>query len=302
MRSRLSVFYTKRSGAAIYTKERNHTLLIVLAMCWAWLLAVHAEAQPFVDPFQVRYLYAFKNKADKPTPLTHLWAGSDIPLKLKEKTYLLLSPYYEQWNIQQGNSPELSPTVHSVAFPVGLILPIRESRWSVTAIPILRSNGERLLASHTFQYGGVTFLSYARKPHQKFRLGVYTNTEFFGLFIMPLAGVDWQINEKNYLFGLLPGRITYEHKWHKKIYGGATFRAITNSYRLSDGRFMRLDDNQLSLYLDYYLTNHLCVTLEPGYGVFRKIRTGRQQADYTTQVAWGDGLFIKLSTSCRIRL
>ena len=119
---------------------------------------------------------------------------------------------------------------------------------------------------------------------------------------MPLLGTDWRIDEKNYLFGLLPGRLTYEHQWSNKLYGGATFRAITNSYRLSNGQYLRLDDNQLSLYLDYYPAKHLCITLEPGYGVFRQMRTGINNRDYLTDRNWGNGMFIKLSASYRVRL
>jgi hypothetical protein len=119
---------------------------------------------------------------------------------------------------------------------------------------------------------------------------------------MPLLGADWQIDDRNYVFGLLPGRFTWEHKWNNKLFGGTTFRAITNSYRLKDGNYMRLDDNQISLYLDYYIAKKFVITLEPGYGIMRKIRTGVDNKNYITERNWGDGPFIKLSTSYRIRL
>ncbi|HET9432888.1 MAG TPA: hypothetical protein VFO37_03985, partial [Chitinophagaceae bacterium] len=146
------------------------------------------------------------------------------------------------------------------------------------------------------------FVTWARKAQQKFRFGVYVNDEFFGVFVMPLIGADWKIDEKNYLFGLLPGRLTWEHQWRKNLFGGATFRAITNSYRLSGGQYLRLDDNQVSIYMDYYPAKRFCITLEPGYGVFRKMRTGINDKQYLTNRNWGDGPFIKLSTTYRIRL
>jgi hypothetical protein len=152
------------------------------------------------------------------------------------------------------------------------------------------------------QFGGAVFGTWARKPQQKFRFGVYLNDEFFGLFVIPLVGADWRIDEKNYLFGLLPGRLTYEHQWTKKLYAGATFRSITNSFRLNNGQYLRLDDNQLSLYLEYYPAKHLCFTVEPGYGLFRKMRTGINDKDYLTDRNWGDGPFIKVSASYRIRM
>ena len=274
----------------------------LINMCCLILLAAPLFSQPYVDLFQVRYTYGFRNDKAEATPFIHLWAGSDLPVKLKENTYLLFSPYYERWQIDSAEKENVVPAVQSLAFPVGLILPFKDSKWALTIVPIIRTNGEKLFADKTFQFGAVNFVTWTRRPHQKFRFGVYANDEFFGIFIIPLIGADWRIDEKNYLFGLLPGRLTYEHQWSKKLFGGATFRAITNSYRLSDGQYLRLDDNQVSLYMDYYPAKHFCITLEPGYGVFRKMRTGVNNKDYLTDRNWGDGPFIKLSAAYRIRI
>jgi hypothetical protein len=266
------------------------------------LLAAPIFSQPYVDLFQVRYTYGFRNDNAQATPFTHVWVGSDIPIKIRDNTYLLLSPFYERWQIDSASKDEIVPSVQSIAFPVGLMLPLKDSKWALTILPILRTNGEELFADKTFQFGGATFVTWARKAQQKFRFGVYVNDEFFGVFVMPLIGADWKIDEKNYLFGLLPGRLTWEHQWSKNLFGGATFRAITNSYRLSDGQYLRLDDNQVSIYMDYYPAKRFCITLEPGYGVFRKMRTGINDKQYLTNRNWGDGPFIKLSTTYRIRL
>lgn len=272
-------------------------------MIAAFLFTAQIAAQPFVDPFQVRYMNAYSTGEGKDRPFDHLWAGSDLPIKLNKKNmYLLLSPYYELWRIQPVDNEETYPDVHSIAFPVGLIVPISQSKFSFTVMPTVRVNGEKPFGENTFQYGGATLVTFTRKPLQSFRLGVYANKEFFGWFIVPLLGVDWRLNEKNYLFGIMPGRLTYEHEWSETLYGGATFRAPTSSFRLTDGQYLRLDDQQLSLYLDYYAARHICFTLEGGYGIFRKIRTGLNNRDHITDLKWGNGPFIKLSGSYRIRL
>lgn len=270
--------------------------------CVFVLIVTDLLAQPYVDPFQVRYTYAFRNNNSPATPFTHIWAGSDLPIKLKANTYLLFNPFFDQWRIDSGDKKEVFPTVRSLAFPVGLILPFKDPKWSMTIVPVFRWNGEELFGKNTFQFGGPVFLSYERKPRQKFRIGIYMNAEFFGLFVVPLVGCDWRIDDKNYLFGLLPGRLTYEHELSKKLYWGSTFRAITTSYRLLDGQYLRLDDNQLSVYLDYYPLKWLCFTLEPGYGITRQIRTGINNRDYIKDLKWGDGMFIKISSAYRIRL
>jgi hypothetical protein len=51
------------------------------------------------------------------------------------------------------------------------------------------------------------------------------------------------------------------------------------------------------------LAKRVVVTLEPGYGIFRKLRSGYgRNKNYITDYNWDDGLFIKLSASYRIRL
>lgn len=260
-------------------------------------------SQPFVDPIQLRYINSFKNNNSEIASFTHLWVGGDFPFKLKNNNYIFLSPFYEQWQFESTNNTKIYPTVQSLCLPIGLITPLKESKWSLTFIPLVRFNGEKLFSNNTFQYGGVFFTTFEKKENKKFRFGIYANREFFGWFIIPLLGADWRIDEKNYIFGLLPGRLTYEHKWSDKLYGGATFRAPMNSYRLSNGDFIRLDDNQISLYLDYYPAKKLCLTLEPGFGVFRKIRIGNDtQRGYISEVDWGDGPFIKFSAAYRIRM
>src|SRR4030095_646645 len=172
------------------------------------IVSIHASSQPYVDLIQVRGTYAFRKNNSPATPFQHLWVGSDLPIKLKEKTYLLLSPFFEKWDIDSADKANIFPTVRSIALPIGLILPFKNSNWSITIVPVIRTNGEKLFVQNTFQFGGPVFLSYERKPQQKFRFGVYMNTEFFGLFVVPLLGCDWKIDDNNYLFGLLPGRLT----------------------------------------------------------------------------------------------
>jgi len=274
-------------------------LLLLLGM----LAGKSSFLQPYVDPVQVRFTNGFRsnNSAERGTPFTHIWAGSDIPVKLAPESYLLFSPYYENWQLDSGKRENIFPGVQSFALPIGLLLPLKNKKWSLSVTAILRSNGEKLMKDKTIQAGGAGFLTYEKTKRKKIRFGIYVNSDFFGLFVMPLAGADWRINKRNYMFGLLPGRLTWEHQFNKKFFGGVTFRAITNSYRLKNGNYLRIDDNQLSGFLDIYLSRRICFTIEPGYGIMRKLRTGFEKRNYFPDKSWNDGFFIKLSTSYRIR-
>lgn len=271
-------------------------LVLMISICG------HSIAQPYVDLIQSRYTYGFRNPTGEATPFAHWWIGSDLPIQLGEKSYLLIAPYYEQWQIDSASARNVFPIVRSVTLPIGLISALGDSRWSVMVLPVIRTNGEQLLGKNTFQLGSAFLLSYALQEKKKIGVGVFANREFFGWFVMPLLGIDWRINDRNYLFGQLPGRLTFEHHWRDRIYLGATFRGITNSFRLADGNYLRIDDNQLSVHMDYHVWKPICLTVEVGYGMVRKLRTGQQVRDYTSHCKWGDGPFIKVNGSYRIRL
>lgn len=283
-------------------KRIGHPIRFWLILILVISLAYALQGQPFVDPLQIRYTIADRNDSPGTTPESHLWAGSDLPIKLKEKTYLLISPYYEQWGVADRDQLHGFARLQSLALPVGLILPMRNDRWSLTLMPMLRSNGEKLLTENTFQLGGVVLVGYARKPQQQFRAGLYVNQEFFGLFVVSLLGTDWRIDQRNYLFGTLPGRLAFEHQWSGRWYGGASFRAPTNSYRLPTGEYIRIDDNQLSLYADFYALQNWCLTLELGGSMMRRVQSTPYSSDGRRDIERGIGPFVRLSTAYRIRL
>jgi len=261
-------------------------------------------AQPYVDPLNIRYTNAFKGKNPSATPFTHLYIGSDFPVKMKHNGLLIFSPFYESWNIDSAGNKYFLPGVSSIAFPVIVQIPLKNKSWFLTVAAIPRFNSEGLkLNGKTFQIGGIAAINYKYNETLKYKLGIYINDDQFGLTVIPLAGTDWKINPRNYLFGLLPGRLTYEHKIANRFYTGATFRSITNSYLLNNGTYLRIDDNQISAYLDCYASKNIVVSAEAGYGIMRKLRAGNgHNKNYTTDYNWGDGMFIKLCTSYRIRL
>jgi len=275
----------------------------IVTVCLLLIIVTSAFSQPYVDPLNVRYTKAFRNKTKSATPFTYLYIGSDLPIKLKNNSYVVFSPSYENWNIDSAAAKNYLPQVSSIALPVSAIVPLNKEHWSLTVTAIPRFNSETLKFKSSFQMGGVLLASYKKTESLKYKFGLYVNRDFFGTFIMPLAGIDWKINQSNNLFGVLPGRLTYEHKLNKSFYTGATFRAITNSYKLANGNYLRIDDNQLSAFLDCYATKHIVFSGEAGYGIMRKLRSGTgYNKNYLKDYNWGDGLFIKLCASYRIRL
>ena len=260
-------------------------------------------SQSYFEPLQVRHTNAFKNNQYGTSIFKISEISSELPIRIKNNNYLLISPFYSNNQINLEDTDFQSSTIQSLRLPMGLITPIGESKWSLTLLTMLSWNGEKLFTDDSFQFGTIVFTTFSKKANKKIRLGVYANKEFFGWFVIPLAGLNWQINESNSIFGLLPGRLTFEHKWNSKLYGGLTFRAPMNSYRINDQQYITLYDNQLSLFLDYYLTKPICITIEPGWGLFRKIRTSTiENNNKINETIKIDGAFIKLCAAYRLKI
>ncbi|WP_026714827.1 hypothetical protein [Flavobacterium daejeonense] len=267
------------------------------------LFTISLYSQSYVEALQFKYTNAFQNQLYNNSVISTFEINSELPIAINKDSYLFLSPSYSNHQIKLDNTELQLATIHSLRLPIGVITAIGNSKWSLTALGILSSNGMELFKENSFQFGTILFTTFSKNPNKKIRLGVYVNKEFFGWFVIPVAGVNWQINNSNAIFGLLPGRLTFEHKWNSKLYSGLTFRAPMNSYRINDQRYITLYDNQLSLFLDYYLTKPICITFESGWGLFRKIRTSTIENNIkTNETNKIDGTFIRLCAAYRLKI
>jgi hypothetical protein len=282
--------------------------IVCLATC-----SLATAAQPYIDVVNARRLQTklpFSNNADiVETAYNNL--STTIPLQLKNKDAIILSPYYENWNLSLLDSG--SYNVRGWVMSLSFFKNIPNTKWAILPTFIIRSNKELYkTTSANLQVGVAIIASYKKQANLTYKFGVYYNKEFFGNFFIPLAGIDWRINETNNLFGVLPGNLIWEHKVSKSFHYGGIFRAITNSYRLANGRiglqadkknYLRIDDNQVAAFADVYLTSHVVLNAEIGHSVSRKFRAGyKENKSAVSRVIYdNDKLFLKASVAYRIR-
>ena len=224
--------------------------------------------------------------------------GTNLPVQLNhKKDAFIFSPFFETWSSKINSNNR--QTYSSVALPVSLSKIIPNTKWSLLLTGIVRMNDSSINKKTMMQVGGAFIVSNKRSEKLTWKLGLYVNNELFAVFVMPLAGIDWKINTRNNLFGVLPGNLTYEHKINEHFFYGANFRAITNSYAKTNS-YWRIDENQLGLYLDTYFNKNLVLNIEGGHSLFRKIRTGiKDVSKYDANVK--DNLYFKISFLYRVR-
>jgi len=275
--------------------------VIIITILFLSLSAV-TMAQPNLDIANLKYTNnpdaGLVNRNKSKLQLRYFGLGTNLPITFNnKKDAIIFSPFFESWASTVNNNKRQN--YYSVALPVSLSKTIRDTSWSILVTGIIRMNDSSINTKTKMQVGGAFIVSYKRNEQLTWKLGLYVNNDLFGLFVMPLAGIDWRINERNNLFGVLPGNLTYEHKINGHFYYGATFRAITNSYANTNG-YWRIDENQLGLYLDTYFNKNLVLNIEGGHSFFRKIRTGvKHVSKYDADV--NDNFYFKLSVAYRVR-
>ncbi len=272
-------------------------------------------AQPYLDIARFNYSYSPESGlGEKANSLkSHFFNISlTLPIELqKDGDAFIVNPFFDH---NQGGVSGKNFHVVSQGLFLGFLKKDLFKNWNFLTSFILRRNkqaGKKL--EDDWQYGGIILTTWRRNQFASLKFGVYYNKEFFGNYFMPLVGIDWKINSKNNLFGVLPGSMVFEHKVSQKFYYGSLFRALTNSYRLqtidpcfsgdcSAKNYLRIDDNQSGIFADAYLSKKIVLTAETGYTILRKYRFGFKGKNIHLHTDYkNDNFYFRTTLAYRLR-
>ena len=274
-------------------------------------------AQPYVDVLNVRTIQSpdqgFVRRNNHKNSFEYFNASLILPIRFKKTGgALIISPYVENWQVNLPDINKLAslqtererffPT--GIGLPITLLTPIKQSKFLLNTTMILRNNAEKLSLPGSFQAGGFVVMNYKINPKLTVKAGLYYNREAFGNFFMPIAGLEYKIDSSFQIWGALPGSLFLEKRLKKRWYAGLTFKAVNNSYQLFNQRYIQFNDNQLSLFSDFYFTKNLVLNLEAGHSLFRRIRLGKTGSikQYVYEEKINDNLLFRASAVYRIRL
>jgi hypothetical protein len=265
--------------SSLVTQANKKANLITGSVLALMLCSQGIQAQPYIDILTVRYINSPEigkpGKDKNSTRLDYFNLSLTLPFQFKnKKDAIILSPFLERWNSQVESIDQYKDYHYGLALPVGFLKSIPHSNWSILTTAIFRMNDANINFQGQTQWGGYFLASWQKTQSLNYKLGLYINSEFFGLFVIPLAGIDWKINDRFNLFGVLPASLTLEYKLSSHFFSGTVFRTFTNSYHDTGTQYMRIDENQLGLYLDYYCGKNWLFNIEAGHSILRKLRGG----------------------------
>ena len=270
-------------------------------------LSAVVSAQPYIDIASVYFQQSpadnmSGSKSPMNTQLTSVFLN--LPVQI-DSDYIVINPVYENYRLNV--STESLPVNLTAAYmPVAWMHQFKSSKWSTAlmAIPRLSSDLSKPLGRNDFQMGGIALATYKKKETLKYSFGAYYNSEFFGDYYIPLLGIDWNISNKWNLFGTLPINLNLEYKMNKTVHAGFALNLLTNSYRIQNKDFLRIDDYNAKFILDIYLMKNQVISLEAGHSLFRQYRMGNMvngKADYMHDLNVSDGYQFRLAYIFRIR-
>ncbi len=270
-------------------------LILFIVNCFA---SGTVLAQPYFDAAGVSGWHMPQNLNGDGISETEGYFFISFPFDVNRKNKLIVSPFYETRMLETESNRNV--TLKSTTLPVAWLYQPNDSAWSFLAFAAFRSNSTQFrFNGDVFQVAGAVMVNYKVTPTLTLKTGVYLSKEFYGDFFMYLVGIDWKINSRMNLFGLVNNNLRFEYRVTEKIFGGFSFKAINNSYRsVIDGGYYKISDNHLCTYADISLGKKLVWNLEAGHTIFRYIK-GRNGAGFPH--ISNDGFIFKTGLAYRIR-
>ncbi len=235
-------------------------------------------SQPFVDIVSFNYQTfssTYKNDKAQKNKTDDYFLNFFLPKEFKNGNTLMVRLNTEM--LCSAITPDSSYTskLYAVLLPLGIQLLSKNKKWKtvIMAIPKVASDLKDAVDNYDYQLGGILMGNYQYSETLKIKFGLYYNREAFGNFFMPLAGIDWKVSDRLKLYGILPTSYKMEYTIKKdKLYGGLNFRSFTRSFRLSKAEnydYVRYNEIQLKLFLDYFIYKKILMFAEVGYSLGR---------------------------------
>ncbi len=264
-------------------------------------------AQPYIDILNIHGQWSNPGNRTSDDSLKkeirYFSIDCTVPIKIK-KDVLVLSPFLA--DIQLSGSEVNSIVARSIALPLGFVKQWKNERIKTSFVLISRVNKDPEISftNNAVQWGGVVLHTIQKHDRLKFKFGLYYNSEFFGPFFMPLAGIDWKVSDRLNIFGVLPGSMNLEYLLRKWIHIGLAYRSYTNSFRQANNSFLYINDNHLKAVADIYITPKHLITFEAGHSILRTFKTGYriEGKSIYTKLNIDDGYLLKIGYAFRFRL
>lgn len=203
----------------------------------------------------------------------YLSLNLSIPIVLNGRTAIVTGIRANQWNVNYSPEQIWPTNFYSTGLTLGINHKISDKNtFLFVAIPKLNSDYKEI-NRNAFQLGFLSTYSFKKNETFLWKLGIYYNSEFFGPFVVPIFGLNWQLNKRLTISGDLPiyGKVNYQ--FNQNLASGLGYVALVSSYRLT-GEFNDAYTSRFAiepyLYADAKLFKNTYFMAKFGYAISRK--------------------------------
>jgi hypothetical protein len=268
-------------------------VLVILAGC------VQLYSQDYIDIATVSYMTGINSSFENlnsDNSLQEWGIDLDFPIVLDSKNALLTGFSANQIQVRLDPSEIGQTSLQTIAIRLGLNHTYSE-KWDATymIIPKIASDFSNGFATG-YQWAVLALFSNTKTPRLKYSYGLYTNTEQYGLMIVPILGGYFK--STNNLWEarvLLPIRVDVNYQLRPNIRAGLVFDGLGTSYSIENetyrDNYVNRSTNELYAYLQHKITPSLFVRAKMGYSFFRayKVYDSDDTIDFSiTAIYFGD--------------
>ena len=200
------------------------------------LLALVSYSQQTFTIASVNYMLSPSNTYSEEglkSNIQYLSGFINAPIALGEKSTILAGFRGNMWTVKYSPEQLWPENYYSSGLTLGYNHRFDEKKsFLFILLPKLNSDF-RNINSNALQLG--FFTTYSKRSSEKFlwKVGIYFNTEFFGPFVVPLFGLNWDVSPKLSITGDLPIYAKIKYSLNNNFSTGAGYIALVSSYRLT---------------------------------------------------------------------
>lgn len=239
------------------------------------------EAQNYVDILKLSASATPFNTFDSSSSKSRLIqtdADLSVPIKLNEKTAIVSGVINESFQTKlfpNGKTMRFGSTTIKIGINHRL-----NDKWTATMVllPKIASDyGD--YHKGDLQMGGIGILKFKKSAHLNYKFGLYYNSELFGPFFVPMAGLYYlSPNKKLEANIMLPLTADINYQIIPKVSVGANFNGQIRSYHLTNAlpehsdTYLSRSTNEFYAYLKFTLGKNVVLQTKVGQSIARNFR------------------------------
>jgi len=239
------------------------------------------QAQSSIDLFTLSVFQSTSAPYEEPLNGNATESGGllnlKVPIVLSDKTTWFNDFTYSMYNINNtlDPSPDMltAMRLHAFILQTGIAQKINDRNgFQLLVVPRYTTDFHNS-DGKSWQLGVVALYEHRKNDHFMMRYGILYNGELFGPLLVPLIYLDWQVNDRWSIVGLMPISLKVNYQMSERVIAGFSHFGFITTYRLGQAPFETdyIERNSIdeALFIRWKVIGNLNIETRLGYSLSR---------------------------------